>query len=75
MRDMDYEEAWKRLKEKMFDRALNYINFINSLIADDASKRRVKINLSTVNVILAEMRLIEKEMTTAGQDDGQMTQD
>lgn len=72
---MDYEMAWKRLKEKIFDRALNYINFINSLIADDASKRRVKINLSTVEMILAEMNLIEKEMTTAGQGDDQQAQD
>lgn len=72
---MDYEMAWKRLKEKIFDRALNYINFINSLIADDASKRRVKINLSTVEMILAEMNLIEKEMTTVRDDDGQSAQD
>ena len=75
MSDMDYEMAWKRLKEKIFDRALNYINFINSLIADDASKRRVKINLSTVEMILAEMNLIEKEMTTVRDDDGQSAQD
>lgn len=75
MSDMDYEMAWNRLKKKMLNRALNYINFITSPIVDDASKRRVKINLSTVNVILDEMNLIEKEMTTVSQDDGQKVQD
>lgn len=72
---MDYEKAWKRLKEKMFDRGLNYIYFISSPIADNASKRRVKINLSTVEMILDEMNLIEKEMITVGQDDDQQAQD
>lgn len=75
MSDMDYEMAWKRLKEKMFDRSLIYINLIASPIADDVSKRKDKISLSTVEMILDEMNLIEKEMTTVRDDDGQKVQD
>ena len=75
MSNTDYEMAWKRLKEKLLDRSLSYVYFIQSPINDAASKRRVRINLSTVDMVLDEMKLIEKEMTTAGEDDGQSAQD
>lgn len=63
--------------------------FLDSLSAADEKKQRralskyigflfdaqAKISLSTVEMILAEMNLIKKNMTTAGQDDGQKVQD
>lgn len=64
MSNTDYEMAWKRLKEKLLDRSLSYVYFIQSPINDAASKRRVRINLSIVDMVFAEMDLIEKEMTT-----------
>ena len=75
MSEMNYEMAWKRLKEKLHDRSLSYVYFIHSPINDAASKRRVRINLSIVDMVFAEMDLIEKEMTTALDDDGQSAQD
>ena len=75
MNEKGYEMAWKRLKEKLLDRSLSYVYFIQSPINDAASKRRVRINLSIVDMVFAEMDLIEKEMTTALDDDGQSAQD
>lgn len=75
MNEKGYEMAWKRLKEKLLDRSLSYVYFIQSPINDAASKRRVRINLSIVDMVFAEMDLIEKEMTTAMDDDGQSAQD
>lgn len=75
MSDMDYKEAWGRLKS-----ILEMLKQQSVYIADDNPESFAERDRANGGKIMAKTALrcmdeIEKEMTTVGQDDGQSAQD
>lgn len=73
--EVNYETAWKRLKSIVmeFKESSIKISEIDSVIP--LIRHRAYGGKLLAEQILHRMEMIEKEMTTAGQDDDQQAQD
>ncbi|WP_066924711.1 hypothetical protein [Murdochiella massiliensis] len=72
---MDYEKAWKNLKTYTGILSWASFRFAESEDMNDAEHLQAEGGELMGKAILNFMSELEKEMTTAGQDDGQSAQD
>lgn len=72
---MDYEKAWKDLKMRIDISRWESLRCAESEDNKDNVRRYAKGGEIMAETILEYMSDVEKEMTTAGQDDGQSAQD
>ena len=81
MSEMNYEKAWKVLKSQIGILAGLSLHFAESEDKGDDERLKAKGGKFVASQILKRMDMMEKmdnigkEMTTAGEDDGQSAQD
>lgn len=75
MSDMDYEKAWKKLKDFTSKLAGTSLRFAEQETKDEIETYFVIGGALFSDQIFLKMERIEKEMTIAGQDDDQQAQD
>lgn len=72
---MNYEKAWDELKWHLTQAMLHSHHFAESEKRDADERLKAQGGDIIARVTLCYMSKIEKEMTTAGEDDGQKVQD
>ena len=75
MRDMDYEKAWKWLRRILKELKGHSARIAKTNPGSFAERDRASGGEIMAMTALKCMDDIEEKMTTAGEDDGQMTQD
>ena len=77
MSNVTYKEAWKELQKQLTSLAKSMDNIENIGVTMTCTKPKTFVYrfLNTMSRLDEQVAYAEKEMTTAGQDDGQKVQD